>query len=151
MNWLKRHAVAIQSLGAIITALVAMAALVGVKLQVDSNARQQREQSARDIYREYLNLSIARPELADADYCAMHKSDQRAAYENYLEYTLYTADQLLGAAPHWEATMTDHLAAHREALCTDADWSDDSPQIQGLVRRFKTQSCIGFVSACPVE
>ncbi len=60
-RWLEQHAKALQALGVIVTMLAAVAALVGIKVQIDASARQAREQSARDIYREYLNLSIARP------------------------------------------------------------------------------------------
>ena len=60
-KWLDSRAKAIQALGVIVTMFAALAAVIGVKLQIDANARQQREQSAREIYREYLALSIARP------------------------------------------------------------------------------------------
>lgn len=147
-HWLERHAKAIQALGAIVTMLAAVAALVGVKIQIDASARQAREQSARDIYREFLNLSIARPELAEPNYCEISGSPNEAAYENYLEYTLYTAEQLRSVSPDWDATMLEHLAAHRAALCADGDWSDDSPGVRALITRFRAEQCRQPVEPC---
>ena len=146
--WLEANAKAIQAFAGLVTMLVAIAALIGVKVQIDAGARQAREQSARDIYREFLNLSIGKPEFADPDFCAIKDGPNLGAYENYVEYMLYTGDQLLSVSPTWEATMAEHLAQHREYLCTQTDWSDDSPQIQTLMRRFQGEQCKGFVTAC---
>ncbi len=147
-RWLDRHASAIQAFAALATLLVAIAALIGIKVQINASARLQQEQSSRDIYREFLNLSVGKPEFADPDYCAISHGTQAGAYENYVEYLLYTSDQLLAVSPDWEPTLTEHLAAHREFLCGPADWSDDSPEVQGLMARFKAKHCKGFVSAC---
>lgn len=148
VKWAESHAKAIQAITGLVTLLIAVLALVGVKLQIDASARLQQEQSARDIYREYLSLSISRPEFADPDYCAIREGAQEAAYENYVEYLLYTGDQLLTVSAAWEPTLLDHLTPHREMLCRDNDWSDDSAQIKGLISKFKAQKCTGFVSAC---
>jgi hypothetical protein len=148
-RWLEQRAKALGALAAIVTMLAAVAALIGVKVQIDASARQAREQSARDIYREFLNLSIARPELADPDYCALQGSPQESAYENYLEYTLYTAEQLRSVSPEWDATMLDHLAPHRAALCSGGDWGDDTPGVRALVARFKERECKAPVESCP--
>lgn len=147
-RWLERNGNALQSLAALITAFAAIAALVGVKVQIVANARLQREQSARDIYREFLNLSIGKPEFAEPDYCAIRRSANAAAYEDYVEYLLYTGDQLIAASPDWEPTLDEHLAGHREYLCRQADWSDDTPEIQGLMTRFRARQCQNFKPAC---
>lgn len=47
MSWLKRNAEAVEALAANVTALVAIAALIGVKFRLDETDRVQREQSAR--------------------------------------------------------------------------------------------------------
>ena len=147
-RWLEQHAKALQALGVIVTMLAAVAALIGIKVQIDASARQAREQSARDIYREYLNLSIARPEFADPDYCAIAGSASEVSYENYLEYTLYTAEQLRSVSPEWDTTMLDHLTAHRAALCADADWSDDTPGVQALLTQYRAAQCQQPVERC---
>jgi hypothetical protein len=147
-KWLESRAKALQALAAIVTILTAVAALIGVKVQIDANARQQREQSARDIYREYLNLSIAKPEFSNPDYCAIRGSASEGAYEDYVEYQLYTAEQVLAAMPDWQPTLAERLVPHRELLCSENDWSGEVPQVQSMIRRFKAKQCKGFVSAC---
>ena len=147
-RWLESHSKALQAAAAIVTMLAAVAALIGVKLQIDASAQQAREQSARDIYREFLNLSIARPELSDPDYCAIQGSPNEVAYEDYLEYTLYTAEQLRSVSPEWDATMLDHLSAHRAALCAEGDWSDDTPGVRNLIARFRAAQCKMPVEDC---
>jgi hypothetical protein len=147
-KWLESRAKALQAMGAIVTMIAAVAALIGVKVQIDANARQQREQSARDIYREYLNLSIAKPEFSNPDYCAIEGTPAEAAYEDYVEYLLYTSEQVLAAMPDWEPTLTSRLEPHRELLCSESDWSSEVPQVQSMIRRFRAKQCKGFMSAC---
>jgi hypothetical protein len=148
-KWLESHAKALQALGAIVTMIAAVAALVGVKVQIDANSRQQREQSARDIYREYLNLSISRPEFSKPDYCALEGTPNEAAYEDYVEYLLYTSEQVLQAMPDWEPTLAARLTPHKELLCSDTSWIGDVPEVRGMIQRFRAKQCKGFVSACP--
>ena len=81
---------AIQSLTSIMTVILALGALVGVKIQVDAAKKMQIEQSARDIYREYLALSINQPQYAKPNYCEIIDSPNEAIYENYVEYLIYT-------------------------------------------------------------
>jgi hypothetical protein len=133
---------------ALVTSLAAVAALIGVKVQIDASARQQREQSAREIYREFLNLSVSKPAFADPDYCAISQSDEAGAYEHYVEYMLYTADQLLQASPAWNLTVQDHLLVHRDYLCEQTDWSNDTPEIQSLMARFEADQCRKVQPAC---
>ncbi len=147
-NWLETYAKALQAAAAIVTMVAAFAALVGVKVQIDANARQQREQSARDIYREYLNLSIAKPEFAHPDYCALRGTPGEDAYEDYVEYMLYTDEQILKALPGWQATLQDRLIPHKELLCSENDWSGDAQEVKALISDFKEKQCKAFVSAC---
>lgn len=147
-KWLESRAKALQALAAIVTICAAVAALVGVKVQIDANARQQREQSARDIYREYLNLSISKPEFSNPDYCAIQGTANEGAYEDYVEYLLYTSEQVLTAMPDWEPTLSARLIPHKELLCGEADWSEETPAVRAMIGRFKTKQCRSFVSRC---
>lgn len=147
-EWLERHAKAMQSAGVIVAVLAAVVALVGVKFQIDASARQQREQSARDIYREFLNLSISKPEFASPNYCSIRASPNEAAYEIYVEYLLYTAEQILQALPDWHDTMEQRLLPHRELLCTQSDWTGDAPEVQQLIGDFRLRQCRGFKPSC---
>jgi hypothetical protein len=58
MSWLNCNSNALQTIAAIIAALVAIVALIGIKFQVDASYRVQ---SANEIYRELLNISVAKP------------------------------------------------------------------------------------------
>jgi hypothetical protein len=147
-KWLESRAKALQALAAIVTICAAVAALVGVKVQIDANARQQREQSARDIYREYLNLSIAKPEFSNPNYCAIQGTVNEGAYEDYVEYLLYTSEQVLAAMPEWEPTLSARLTPHKELLCGEADWSEETAAVRAMIERFKAKQCKGFVSSC---
>jgi hypothetical protein len=144
MGWLTKHST-------IITMVFALAALVGVKVQIDASARLQKEQSARDIYREFLSLSINQPKLASPDFCAIEGTVDEAAYDNYLNYLLYTSEQVLASLPEWDATMMSHLDRHKEAICGESGWSGDAPEVQALIRTFRAKQCVGFKSACQSE
>ena len=141
MLWLKRHAVAIQALTGILTILFAVAALVGVKLQIDAATRLQREQSARDIYREYLNLGIARPEFARPDYCAIVGTPQESAYESYVDYMLYTAEQAIEADPGWETVFDRNVGQHAAYICSVSGWQDYGPDVRHLIDRMRHRQC----------
>ena len=147
-KWLESRAKALQALAAIVTICAAVAALVGVKVQIDANARQQREQSARDIYREYLNLSISKPEFANPDYCAIAGTANEGAYEDYVEYLLYTSEQVLAAMPDWEPTLSARLTPHKELLCGESDWGEETQAVRAMIGRFKARQCKGFISGC---
>jgi hypothetical protein len=151
MNWLERNLKAIQAASAIATALIALAALVAVKVQIDASAQLQREQSARDIYREFLTLSIAQPKFAQPKVCALAETPEDAGYDHYLTYLLYASEQVLAVQPDWEPVMAGHLTPHREALCKSRDWLQEAPRVQSLIARFKADQCKGFVSNCPAE
>jgi hypothetical protein len=154
IHWLDTHAGAIQALTALLTVLFAIAALVGVKLQIDASARQQREQSAREIYREFIRFSAEKPDLAAPDYCAIAATETEVddiQYENYLQFQLYMSEQMLDELPDWEATLAGHLEPHREYLCSRSDWKGDSADVQALIGRFKAKQCAGFKPTCPPQ
>lgn len=149
LNWFDKHGSAIQGIGTIATAFIAMAALVGVKLQIDAGAKSQQEQSARDIYREFLNLSISKPEFAEPNYCAIKASPQYSAYLNYVEYLLYTSEQMLAVSPGWEPALAEHLAAHEQYICGAKNWSDYPENVRAMVERFRIKACKVPMPPCP--
>ena len=133
-DWLGRNSDRLQALGGLVTALAALAALVIVPAQIASADRIQRDQTAREIYREFLNLTVQRPELARADYCALKDPRERTAYEAYVDYLLYTAEQLTESSPDWRGPMAGYLADHRSFICSKADWGDYSEGVVDLVK-----------------
>lgn len=141
VGWLDRHGKAIQSVVGLLTLIIALGALVGVKLQMDASARLQREQSARDIYREYLSLSIANPDFSDPDYCTLAGSKREAAYASYVEYMLYTFEQTLDADPDWTPVFAESLSAHKDQICSMTNWSGYGENILAEVSTFRARQC----------
>lgn len=135
-GWLQRHAQAIQAAGALVTSGATLAALVFVPWQIIASDRIGREQAAREIYREYLNISIHRPGLAMGGSCAPADPAERAAYESYVDYLLYTAEQVLTLGPEdWRSTILARLEPHVPHLCRfdDSDLDTMTPAVAALV------------------
>lgn len=143
MEFLNRNAGAIQAISAILTVLLALGALIGVKVQIDAADRIQRAQSARDIYREFLNLSVANPKFSDPQYCAIRKSGDYGAYESYVNYLLYTSEQLLSVDDEWRDVLKADLAPHNLAICDmeEAEVNGHTDEVQSLLKELRSQSC----------
>lgn len=146
--WFDTHGNALQGIGSMVTVMLAAGALIGVKVQIDAAARIQQEQSARDIYREFLNLSISKPEFADPDYCAIKGGPQDAAYQNYVEYLLYTSEQMLDVLPEWEPALLGQLDVHNQFICGTSEWSGYSAPVQRLIKDVQAKSCTKAVAVC---
>jgi hypothetical protein len=147
MSWLNRNSNALQAIAAIVTAVVAFVALIGIKFQVDASYRVQREQSAKEIYRELLNLSIANPDFAAPNYCALKQSPKFPAYESYVDYLLYTAEQVIDMNDSWLPTMEEHLEVHADYLCSSEADGDNSLPVEGLLNSFRIRAC-KMTSSC---
>lgn len=117
-NWLVRNAEPLQAVGALATAFAAITALVVIPYQASVADRIQRDQTAREIYREFLNLTVQKPELATADFCALDQPTRVAAYGAYVDYLLYTAEQMIDTSPDWRAPMAGYLGDHMAYLCS---------------------------------
>jgi hypothetical protein len=116
--WLGTNHQSIQALAAILAGILAVGTVIGVKWQIDAAARLQKEQSARDIYREYLNISMSKPEFSAPDYCAIAASPQYPAYETYITYIMYTAEQVFALGEGWDAVMQAEMEPHAAYLCS---------------------------------
>lgn len=132
-NWLTRNTEPLQAVGAIATAFAALTALVVIPYQVAQADRIQRDQTAREIYREFLNLTVQKPELASARYCALSDPNQITAYTAYIDYLLYTAEQMIDTSPDWRAPMASYLGDHMGYLCRADIWDAQSPDIKDLL------------------
>ena len=138
-SWIKANASALEAIGVVLTALVALVALVGVKYQVDATAKLQQAQTAREIYREFPAISIQKPELAVADYCEIRNAKQRTAYEHYVEYMLYTAEQVIEMDSDWQAPMSETIRQHSKYICALSDWASYSAPVVRLVNQLREQ------------
>ncbi|MBC9246122.1 hypothetical protein H4P12_05215 [Paracoccus sp. 11-3] len=142
MSWLSRHATAIQTASAAATVLVAVAALIGVKLQLDGADRVQREQSAREAYRSHLALATGLPAFAaPQDACALMASEQEGAYIAFVDHLLYSAEQMLAVSDGWDASFRDELLPHRDYLCSAAAPKGDTQEIIALLAQFRDVEC----------
>lgn len=131
-DWLIRNSEPLQAVGAIATAFAALTALVVIPYQVAQADRIQRDQTAREIYREFLNLTVQKPELATADYCTLTDPKNLAAYSAYADYLLYTADQMVDTSPVWRGTMASYLKSHMAYLCSP-ELHDANDDVEGLI------------------
>ena len=146
--WVGRNAKMIQLLVSTASLLVAVFAIAGIKIQIDASTRLQAEQSARDIYREYLNLSINKPEFSEPDYCALKASPQWPAYQNYVDYFLYTSEQVLSVSPDWRPALDDHAAAHQDYLCIISETDSYAPLVAAMLQDFQDRSCKAVKPVC---
>lgn len=147
MSWFSRNAESIEAGAAVITALVAVAALIGVKLQLDAADQVQQSQSARDAYRGHLSLAIAHPAYAaPPDTCAQLAAPDRAAYVAFVDHLLYSAEQMLRVEEGWEATFLDHLTPHQGFICSADGPVGDTTETIRLLSQFRAASCEASVA-----
>lgn len=131
-NWLRRNAEPLGALGALATAFAAATALIVIPYQVGQADLIQRDQTAREIYREFLNLTVQKPELAGADFCTLADANQVTAYGAYVDYLLYTAEQMIETSEDWRVPMIGYLQDHRSYLC-DPNGLGDRADVQALL------------------
>lgn len=149
--WLGKNHQSIQASAAIVAAVLAIGTIAGVKWQMDAAARLQKEQSARDIYREYLNISITKPEFAQPDYCALSASPQFAAYESYVAYLLYAGEQVLVLGEGWPDVLHGEMERHSGYLCSvDYQAADYDPAVVAVVGRVRAEQC-RVIQPCKAE
>ncbi len=141
MNWLKENTDALQALGAILTVVFAVVALAAIKLQIDASDQLQKEQSARDMYREHLSLAIQNPTLAYANYCELETEKDELTYEAYLEHFLYTAEQLSSLGAHWQHTIKSYLESHKSYVCSRQKWDDYPADLTALIMEVRATQC----------
>jgi hypothetical protein len=142
MGWFRNNTAQIEAGAAVLTALVAVAALVGVKLQLDAADEIQRAQSARDAYRAHLALAVAHPALADpVDACALIGSRNGASYAAFVDHLLYSAEQMLTVDPSWESTFADELEPHRAYMCSSVASSSYDAAMEPFITRFLAEGC----------
>ena len=142
MGFFNRNGEGIQAIAGLLTVLLALAALVGVKWQIDASERIQQAQSARDIYREFLALSVNKPEFATPDHCLLMASPNRGAYTAYVEYLLYTAEQVTSAEDGWETTFDSFLQDHAGMICELEEASGYAPKVASIIAQFQAKHCV---------
>ncbi|MGR3501317.1 hypothetical protein [Pseudaestuariivita sp.] len=149
MSWLARNAKSVEAVAAAVTACVAVAALVGVKLQLDAADALARAQDARTAFRAHLSLAVAHPQYAAPDTCALLAGPEAGAYTAFVEHLLYSAEQMLVAEDGWEETFLTHLAPHAGYLCSSPGLVV-TPATAALLDRFEARRCAA-VTLCSAD
>lgn len=143
LGWMRREAAVVEAGAALVTAAVALAALVGVIWQVQASRDLAALQSARDAYRGHLALAVTVPDLAaPTDACALMRDPARAAaYDAYVAHLLYAAEQMLESRPDWEALFRRELEPHLAYLCTyRGEFLTEGP-LDALLARMVAAEC----------
>jgi hypothetical protein len=115
---------AVAAYSAAVTAGVAMVAAYIALRQLISGRQETRLGVAKTIYKDYLALAIANPELSSAGYptndppsLKFKKNDplKYEKYEYYVAYLLYAAEEIIcltKGKDKWRATLIDQLRFH---------------------------------------
>jgi len=130
----------------IVSALVAVAALIGIYWQVQINLAASRENSAREIYRAYLQLAVQNPELAQADIDHIHSPTELARYGWLVSYLLYSCEQIMlnfPGDPEWHRACLTQLSYHASYMCRSVlggEINQYEPVIRDLIREIAKNS-----------
>jgi len=142
MKWLSRNAPSIEACSALVTASVAIAALIGVKVQLDETERLQKAQSAREAFRAHLALAATLPQFArPKDSCALVASTQGGSYIAFVDHLLYSAEQMLVVGEGWDATFLIELAPHKGYLCSEPAPIGATDETASLLNDFRQNNC----------
>jgi hypothetical protein len=137
-GWLTRNG---QGIAAVFSALAVLVAVAGLFYQAWRADVTQRAQSARDIYREFVALTVNKPDLAVTQWSDDLSAERKAAYEAYVEYLLYTAEQVIASDAGWAGPMQGWLEDHAAFLCARVDLTGYTPAVQDLVTELKAREC----------
>lgn len=142
MSWFGKNAASIEAIAATITAMVAVAALVGVKFQLDEADLLQQSAAARDAYRGHLALAVTYPEFAQPnDSCALLVSEKSTSYAAFVDHLLYSAELMLVTESGWDPVFLEELAPHADYLCSMGAPAGDTAQVTALLAGFRAAQC----------
>jgi hypothetical protein len=125
MVWLWDNAVTI---GTVVMAAAAIAALIYAHLQISENRRAERRGNANELWREYLRLAFENPKLsdptlhlADFNYEALTvdgSPEMFQKYELFVDVILNASEEILEVSPtrEWDAAVHLQLKLHRAYL-----------------------------------
>ncbi len=99
------------------TALAALFALVGIAMvyvQIRGQRAIQREATAVNLFCQYLQLSMERPELVSPDHDALTRDGGLIRYELFVANMLYSFEEVLLAtrAKDWRDVVRGELTRH---------------------------------------
>lgn len=125
MTWLWDNAVTI---GTIVMAAAAIAALIYAHRQISENRRAERRGNANELWREYLRLAFENPKLsdptlhlADFNYAALTVDGSKEMFQKYelfVDTILNASEEILEVQPskEWDTAVRIQLKLHRAYL-----------------------------------
>jgi len=125
MVWLWDNAI---TLGTVVMAAAAVAALIYAHLQISENRRAERRANANELWRETLRFAFDNPKLSDPtlnlatfDYEAMTidgSPELFQKYEMFVDTILNASEEILDVSPskEWNAAVRIQLRPHRSYL-----------------------------------
>src|SRR5579863_5176231 len=110
----------------ILTALVATFGFGVALTQLARNQRNQRETTAKNIFREYLKLAFDHPDFATPNYQKLAQTpEQLEKYAWFVAYLLWACEEMLQFASKdqiWQNNLQLNLAYHREYFLYDQEF-----------------------------
>jgi hypothetical protein len=128
------------SIAPCVTLLAAIAAALFAWWQLRVNRYNQRETTAKNIFREYLKLTIEYPHFALGNY-RKHKGIERERYKWFVANFLWGAEEIMSFAGDdniWKHNLQIHADPHRDYFVGDSnfmavDYFGYSRDVQTLV------------------
>lgn len=130
----------------IFTAFVAFVGACIAITQLARNQRNQRETTAKNVFREYLKLAFDHPDFATPDYRKLAKSpEQLEKYAWFVAYLLWACEEMLQFARRdeiWQNNLQLNVNYHREYFINDKEFNAKDlqvydPEVQTLVLNAK--------------
>jgi hypothetical protein len=124
MLWFWENAV---TLGTLVMAAAAIAALIYAHLQISENRRAERRANANELWREYLRLAFDNPKLSDPtlnlagfnyeDLTIDGSPETFQKYELFVDTVLNASEEILEVLPkEWDAAVRIQLRLHHGYL-----------------------------------
>ena len=153
MSWIFENAEKLGGIATVLTACVALFALIVVPLQIRAAKNSQREATAKDIYRDYLKLAFEHPKLANptkfvgqdnGDWKHMGEWIQDEQYRWFVAFMLNSCDEILSSRRRdkiWREVILMDFECHKDYLKSrefaeqERGWELFSPELKKIDRK----------------
>jgi hypothetical protein len=110
--------------GGFATAIAALFAVIGLSLtymQIRANRAISNEATAKNLYRQYLEDAVDRPDLVNPDLDELTRNGNLVQYELFVAHMLFSLEEILlhAADPDWRAVVKAQLKRHTEYLSSE--------------------------------
>jgi hypothetical protein len=107
-------------IGPLVTAIVALMALIVARRQLSLNRKNQRETTATATFREFLKLAVQYPDYANGKHGS--EPDQKERYQWFVGYFLWAAEEILSFSPNddvWHSNLQLLAKVHGPYFLSD--------------------------------